>query len=107
MIGVVGLIADSSGRVLLLEHRFRPPFPWGLPGGFLRAGEAPEEGLARELEEELAMAVEIEPAVFDTEYNPRAGYVSLTLLGRARAEPRPRSVEIRAARYFDPSDLPA
>ena len=45
----MGLIEDPDGRLLLLEHRFRVPLPWGLPGGFIKRGEEPAEALAREL----------------------------------------------------------
>jgi ADP-ribose pyrophosphatase YjhB (NUDIX family) len=38
----------------------RPWYPdvWDLPGGHVRDGEAPAEGLARELREELAIEIE-------------------------------------------------
>ena len=53
-----GLIIDDSGRILLLEHVFRPDRGWGLPGGFLGKGEQPEEALRRELREEIALELE-------------------------------------------------
>src|SRR6476620_12792971 len=52
------IITDSSGRVLLLKHRFRPGSGWGLPGGFLKADEQPLEGLQRELREEIALELD-------------------------------------------------
>ena len=43
------LIFNDAGKVLLLKHRFRAGSGWGLPGGFLEAGEQPVEALKREL----------------------------------------------------------
>lgn len=106
MIGVVGLLRDDDGRVLILEHRFRPPHPWGLPGGFLERDEPPAEGLARELREELGIDAEIEPGVFDVEYNVRGGYVSLALIARALAAPTPLSREIISLRFVGPDEIP-
>jgi len=46
------------GRVLL-TRRARPPYQgtWDAPGGFLEAGETPEQGLRRELREEIGVGV--------------------------------------------------
>ncbi len=57
-VGVVGAVFNDSGQVLLVEHVFRPSYPWGLPGGWLEPGEHPAEGVRRELMEELGMRVE-------------------------------------------------
>lgn len=104
-IGTIGLIHDGAGRVLLLEHRFRPSHPWGLPGGYLRRGEAPEEGLRRELLEETGLQIRVETGIIDTEYNIGGGYVAVALV--ARAEPRPLvlSSEILSGRFFAPEEL--
>src|SRR5256886_13377462 len=50
-------IFDDDGRILLLEHVFRPDSGWGVPGGFLTRGEQPEAGLRRELREEIGIEV--------------------------------------------------
>src|SRR5207245_7574474 len=36
-----GLVFDDTGRILLLEHVFRPDKGWGIPGGFLGKGDQP------------------------------------------------------------------
>ena len=46
------VIRDSDGKVCLLKHKGRVK-PWSLPGGLLRWPESPENGLNREIHEEL------------------------------------------------------
>jgi 8-oxo-dGTP pyrophosphatase MutT (NUDIX family) len=58
-VGAVGVIFNSAGQVLLVEHVFRVYFPWGLPGGWVERGESPAETVKREVEEELGIKVEI------------------------------------------------
>lgn len=60
MIGAMALIQDEAGRILVLEHTYRPSIPWGLPGGWLKHAESPEQGLAREVLEETGLEVRVE-----------------------------------------------
>src|SRR6266480_5631193 len=53
-----GVVVDDRGHVLLLKHVFRPGSGWGLPGGFVNAGEQVETGLARELREEVGLELQ-------------------------------------------------
>ena len=55
---VGAVIFDDQGRILLLEHVFRPDSGWGIPGGFISKGEQPEAALRRELREEIGIEVE-------------------------------------------------
>src|SRR4030095_1552086 len=57
-------IFDDEGRVLLLEHVFRPDSGWGLPGGFMSVGEQPEAGLRREIREEIGIELEAVELLF-------------------------------------------
>lgn len=52
-VGCLALMRDTQGRVCLLKHRGRIR-PWGLPGGLVAWPETPEQGLRRELAEELS-----------------------------------------------------
>jgi ADP-ribose pyrophosphatase YjhB (NUDIX family) len=56
-VGAVAAIYNSAGEVLLVEHTFRPDFPWGLPGGWVETGEDPKKAIERELQEELGLTV--------------------------------------------------
>lgn len=58
-VGAVGAIFNDTGQVLLIEHVFRPHYPWGLPGGWVERNESPADAVRREIEEELGFAVDI------------------------------------------------
>lgn len=58
------VVCDESGRVLLLRHVLRKGSGWGIPGGFLRAGEQPEEAVRREVREETGLELEDVELVF-------------------------------------------
>ena len=64
----VGIIRDSDGRVLILkmpENKGVYPGQWGLVGGGIDSGELMEEGLKREVREEVGIEVdEIRPFWF-------------------------------------------
>ena len=51
---VAAILTDSAGRVLVGE-RMDQPGGWQFPQGGLEPGESPEEGLPRELTEELSL----------------------------------------------------
>jgi ADP-ribose pyrophosphatase YjhB (NUDIX family) len=51
-VGCLSIIRDEHSRVCLLKHKGRVK-PWGLPGGLVAWPETPEQGLHRELREEL------------------------------------------------------
>jgi 8-oxo-dGTP diphosphatase len=54
---VVAAVIERDGRILICQRvaTGRHPLKWEFPGGKLEAGETPEQGLARELREELAI----------------------------------------------------
>jgi 8-oxo-dGTP pyrophosphatase MutT (NUDIX family) len=61
--GVVGVVFNASGEVLLVEHVFHPYTPWGLPGGWVDNREDPARTLEREMLEELQLSVEVGPVL--------------------------------------------
>ena len=54
-VSVAGVITNERGKVLLLNHVLRPVSGWGLPGGFVNAGEQPEAAFRREIYEETGL----------------------------------------------------
>lgn len=62
LVGVTGVILDSDNKILLFKHTYRS-HSWSLPGGYLKSGEHPREGLEREIEEESGLIVSVDESV--------------------------------------------
>lgn len=96
---------DAEGRILLLEHEFRPDSRWGIPGGFLNKSEQPEAAMRRELREEVALEVDDVQFLFARTL-PRPRQVEIYFACTTKGNPTPSSFEIRKAAWFAPDDLP-
>jgi len=60
MISVVVAVIERSDRRFLIGQRRKndtSPLKWEFPGGKIREGESPEAALARELQEEIGVAL--------------------------------------------------
>ena len=57
-VSAAAVVTNTKGEVLLLDHVLRPYSGWGLPGGFIKHGEQPEEGIRREIREETGIELE-------------------------------------------------
>jgi ADP-ribose pyrophosphatase YjhB (NUDIX family) len=102
---VGALVVDSRKRVLLLHHRFRPGSGWGIPGGFMRPREQPEEAIRRELREEIGLEIEIASVAL---IRTLQKYQQVEIIFRCapKGTPLPQSIEITRAEWFDPDSLP-
>jgi ADP-ribose pyrophosphatase YjhB (NUDIX family) len=59
LVGVTGVILNENKEILLFKHTYRS-HSWSLPGGYLKAGEHPREGLEREIKEESGLIVSVD-----------------------------------------------
>ena len=98
------VIFDEEGRVLLLEHVFRR-MGWGIPGGFLNSGEQPEEGLRRELREEIGVELTNVESLYVRGLR-KLRQVEIHFRARVVGTPEPRSFEIKRAQWFAVDQLP-
>jgi len=99
------MLFDDDGRILLLEHVFRPDSGWGIPGGFLSRSEQPQDGLRRELREEVSIEIDEVEFLFARTL-PRPRQVEIYFRARVIGDPKPSSFEIKQAQWFTLNELP-
>lgn len=103
-LGVAAVIFNSKGEVLLAEHIFHPLFPWGLPGGWVEAGEHPETAIVRELSEELSVIGTVEHLVHSAHINP--SHLDFAYLCTIDRPIETFSAELLDFGWFSPQQLP-
>lgn len=80
---------------------------WNLPGGGLEAGEAVEEGLAREVMEEIGITIRVVRLV-GVYSKPQKNEIVLTFLCKLATDDEPgTSDEVSEVGWFAPERLPA
>lgn len=103
--GVVGVVLNPAGEILLVEHVFHAQTPWGLPGGWLERGESPSEGLRRELREEMGLEVSVEePLLVGSGLG--GAHLDIAFLCRAQSAVSQLCVELLDFRWTTCGDLP-
>ena len=105
--GVVGVVVNEAGKILLLEHDFHTIYPWGLPGGWIDRRENPGDAAVREVMEETRLSVVAErPLVVRS--NPHRSHLDFAYLCRLNGsgDVNYLSYEILSAAWIDPSQLP-
>jgi len=105
---VAGLIAEA-GRVLITQRRADQSLPlaWEFPGGKVEPGEAPVAALARELAEELGIAVEV-GAIWDVLFHAYPTFDLVMLVYACRITGgEPRAVEVADLAWVAVDALPA
>jgi|SRR4051794_21783978 mutator protein MutT len=106
---------DPEGRILL--QRRTDDDTWGLPGGLLEIGEAPEAAIIREVKEEMGIEVR-EVELFDVfggseiyhDYPGQGRVYSVSVAYVTRgvsSKPRVDGQEVSEARFFKADELPS
>lgn len=105
-IGVLGIVVDEDGRILLVEQTYRNG--WYLPGGGVRKREGLDDALRRELREEVGVEPTSPPRLHGMYWNfaeSKSDYVAVFVVERWERRPA-RSLEIARDDFFSPDDLP-
>jgi len=107
MVTVAAVVVDDSGRVMLLNHEFRAGSGWGIPGGFIEAGEQPLEAIRREMREEIGVEFDaVELLSVRTLKRPQQLEIYFRCRLRERERATPQSMEINSVGWFKPDALP-
>jgi len=78
---------------------------WEFPGGKVEAGESPERALAREIAEELGVAVTVGPHLGQGKARNRRATILLDVYAATLTSGEPCPVEHAALRWVGPDDL--
>ncbi len=103
--GAAGVFFAADGTVLVQRHVYRHQYPWGLPSGFLNAGESPEAGALRELREEVGLFGQAHGVIGIYHIHPR--HLEFAVHGTVdRTQPPRLSHEIFELAFVAPDALP-
>jgi len=108
-------IENAKGEELYVHQRLHNRHKWGLPGGFQRRGETPEQTAVREVREETGLDLS-QRLIFVAQYRqPWAQHYDNLYRAQLDSNPYPLNdrkrrwlewLEIREARWFDPDGRP-
>jgi len=105
LVATGGLIFNQQGQLLLSEHTYRRLHPWGLPGGDLKFGEDPVDGIKREILEETGLTVR-NVRLLLVENSDEIHHIALTYLCTDVSGEFIANEEVSGIRYFDTDQLP-
>ena len=104
-VAVGAMVFNERGQLLLCEHTYRRLHPWGLPGGDLKYGEDPADGVRREILEETGLTVQ-DARLLLVENSTIIHQVSLTYLCTGASGTFVANEEVASIRYFETGQLP-
>lgn len=98
-----GIITNERGEVLLLDHVLRPASGWGIPGGFVAAGEQAEAAFRREIMEEIGLEL---TNVRLYRLRTLRRHIEIIYLAEGVGEAKVISREIKRLGWFAVEDMP-
>lgn len=105
LIGVTGVILNKDNQILVCNHKYRQ-LKWSLPGGYIKSGEHPKEGLAREIEEETGFLVRIDEEM-RIRTDRKTARIDISFVGTLIGGEFKSSTEVSSAKFLSFEDLPA
>lgn len=106
LVAVDALIFNNDGACLLFHHPYRQEFQWGLPGGYIKRGEHPEDAIKREIAEESGLELHV-IRLLDVHMADDYPRISLAYLAELKGDfTFTPSVEVSEAKFFMPHHLP-
>ncbi len=103
--GVIGVLFNSVGEVLIVEHVYHSAPRWGLPGGYMDRGEDPKATIVREMREELELPVEV-VRVLVVERSIHKAHLDIAYLCQSAQSVGQLSDELLNYQWFQPDQLP-
>jgi len=104
LIGVTGIILNSKNEILLFKYSYRQT-EWGLPGGYIKAKEHPQEALEREIEEESGFVVSVDEEL-KIRTDRESARIDIGFVGKLMGGEFKKSSEVTDAKFFSFDDLP-
>jgi len=104
LIGVTGIILNDKNEILLFKYSYRQT-EWGLPGGYIKAKEHPQEALEREIEEESGFVVSVDEEL-KIRTDREQARVDICFVGKFMGGDFKKSSEVVDAKFFAFNDLP-
>ena len=106
VMGVSAMVENEAGHILLVRHTYTSG--WHFPGGGVKTRETVADALARELREEVGVALKAAPelvGVYTNLADPRSSHVAFYRVRSFDIAPAP-NLEIAEQRFFAPDALP-
>jgi len=91
------IVINDKNEILLLNHVLRPNSGWGFPGGFVEHGEAIEDAIRREANEETGIELENLQLL---EINTFKRHVEILWTANSKGNPQVQSAEILELGWF-------
>lgn len=104
-VGVLGVVLDDQGRVLMVEHAFHVERPWGLPGGWVDKNESPAETLKREYQEELSIHIEVVQILQAEQVDYDRNHIDVAYLCSTQDTVGELSFELLNYRWYEQSEV--
>lgn len=104
LIGVTGIILNSKNEILLFKYSYRQT-QWGLPGGYIKTKEHPQEALEREIEEESGFVVSVDEEL-KIRTDRESARLDICFVGKLMGGEFRKSSEVSEAKFFSFNDLP-